>query len=213
LTFAIEAGSQRLRDVINKNITEESIFETLRTVFGRGWHLVKFYFMFGLPTETETDLDAMVDLIGRIYTFGKGFRRDIAINLSINPFVPRPDTPFQWCPQETLESYNAKIDHLRNCFRAFKGKLHVDFGDPRIAFLEGLLSRGDRSVSGVIETAWKNGAKFDAWRESFKFDVWQQAIATSGLEPADFLYRSIPLHDELPWQVVDAGVSTDFLRQ
>ncbi|MFZ2413859.1 MAG: TIGR03960 family B12-binding radical SAM protein [Candidatus Cryosericum sp.] len=213
LTFAIEAGSQRLRDVINKNITEESIFETLRTVFGKGWHLVKFYFMFGLPTETEEDLDAMVDLIGRINTFGKGFRRDIAINLSINPFVPRPDTPFQWCAQDTSESYEAKIDHLRKGFRTFKGKLHIDFGDPRIAFLEGLLSRGDRRVGNIIETAWKNGAKFDAWRESFRFDAWQRAIVTSGIDPADFLYRSIPLQDELPWQVVDAGVSKDFLRE
>lgn len=213
LTFAIEAGSQRLRDVINKNITEESIFETLRTVFGKGWHLVKFYFMFGLPTETEEDLDAMVDLIGRINTFGKGFRRDIAINLSINPFVPRPDTPFQWCAQDTLESYEAKIDHLRKGFRALKGKLHIDFGDPRISFLEGLLSRGDRRVGNIIETAWRSGATFDAWRESFRFDVWQRAIVTSGLDPAGFLYRSIPLQDELPWQIIDAGVSTDFLRE
>lgn len=213
LTFAIEAGSQRLRDVINKNITEESIFETLRIVFGKGWHLVKFYFMFGLPTETEQDLDAMVDLVNRIYTFGKGFRRDVALNLSINPFVPRPDTPFQWYAQDTPESYDAKIDHLRKGFRAVKGKVHIEFGDPRIAFLEGFLSRGDRRVSNVIETAWKNGAKFDAWRESFAFHVWQQAIAASGLDPADFLYRSIPLQSELPWQVIDAGVSTDFLRE
>jgi radical SAM family uncharacterized protein len=213
LTFAIEAGSQRLRDVINKNITEESIFETLRTVFGKGWHLVKFYFMFGLPTETEEDLDAMVDLVSRIYTFGKSFRRDIAINLSINAFVPRPNTPFQWCAQDTPESYDAKIDHLRKGFRAFKARIHVDFGDPRIAFLEGFLSRGDRRVCNVIETAWKNGAKFDAWRESFRFDAWQQAIATSGLDPADFLYRSIALQDELPWQIIDAGVSKDFLRE
>jgi radical SAM family uncharacterized protein len=213
LTFAIEAGSQRLRDVINKNITEESIFETLRTVFGKGWHLVKFYFMFGLPTETEQDLDAMVDLVGRIYAFGKGFRRDIAINLSVNPFVPRPDTPFQWCAQDTPESYEAKIDHLRRGFKVFKGKLHIQFGDPRISFLEGLLSRGDRRVGNVIETAWKNGAQFDAWRESFAFDVWQQAIATSGLDPADFLYHNVPLNSELPWQIIDAGVSTDFLRE
>ncbi|MCX6097020.1 MAG: TIGR03960 family B12-binding radical SAM protein [Caldiserica bacterium] len=213
LTFAIEAGSQRLRDVINKNITEESIFETLRTVFGKGWHLVKFYFMFGLPTETDEDLDAMVDLVSRITTFGKGFRRDIAINLSINPFVPRPDTPFQWCAQDTPQSYDAKIDHLRKGFRAIKGKLHIEFGDPRISFLEGFLSRGDRRVGSVIETAWRAGAKFDAWRESFRFDVWQRAIASSKVDPADFLYRSIPFESELPWQVIDAGVSMDFLRQ
>lgn len=213
LTFAIEAGSQRLRDVINKNITEESIFETLRTVFGKGWHLVKFYFMFGLPTETDEDLDAMVDLVGRIYTFGKGFRRDIAINLSVNPFVPRPDTPFQWCPQDTTESYEAKIDHLRKGFRSFKGKLHIDFGDPRTAFLEGLLSRGDRTIANAIETAWRGGAKFDGWRESFRFDVWMAAIAAAGIDPAAFLYRSVPLDSELPWQMIDAGVSTEFLRE
>ena len=110
LTFAIEAGSQRLRDVINKNITEESIFETLRTVFGKGWHLVKFYFMFGLPTETDEDLDAMVDLVNRIYAFGKGFRRDIAINLSVNPFVPRPDTPIQWCTNAPPAANQPKND-------------------------------------------------------------------------------------------------------
>jgi len=213
LTFAIEAGSQRLRDVINKNITEESIFETLRTVFGKGWHLVKFYFMFGLPTETDEDLDAMVDLVNRIYAFGKGFRRDIAINLSVNPFVPRPDTPFQWCTQDPASAYEAKIDYLRKGFRGLKGKLHVDFGDPRIAFLEGLLSRGDRTIGNVIETAWRDGAKFDGWRESFRFDLWQAAIAKLGVDPAVFLYRSIPLDSELPWQVIDAGVSIDFLRE
>lgn len=212
LTFAIEAGSQRLRNVINKNITEESIFETLRTVFGKGWHLVKFYFMFGLPTETNEDLDAMVDLVSRIYAFGKGFRRDIALNLSINPFVPRPDTPFQWCPQDTMESYDTKIDHLRKGFRALRGKVHAEFGDPRISFLEGLLSRGDRRLSQVVETAWKSGAHFDAWRESFHFDLWLQAIKDTGLDPAEFLYRSIPLDSELPWQVIDPGVSTAFLR-
>jgi radical SAM family uncharacterized protein len=213
LTFAIEAGSQRLRDVINKNITEESIFETLRTVFGKGWHLVKFYFMFGLPTETDEDLDAMVDLVSRIYAFGKGFRRDIAINLSINPFVPRPDTPFQWCAQDTMESYDMKIERLRKGFRSFRGKVHAEFGDPRISFLEGLLSRGDRRMSQVIETAWKSGARFDAWRESFRFDLWLQAITESGLDPAEFLYRDIPLDSELPWQVIDPGVSADFLRR
>ncbi len=213
LTFAIEAGSQRLRDVINKNITEESIFETLRTVFGKGWHLVKFYFMFGLPTETDEDLDAMVDLVNRIYAFGKGFRRDIAINLSINPFVPRPDTPFQWCAQDTMESYDRKIDYLRKGFRSLRGKVHPEFGDPRISFLEGLLSRGDRRIGRVIETAWKSGARFDAWRESFRFDLWMKAIAESELDPADFLYRDIPLNSELPWQIIDPGVSADFLRQ
>jgi radical SAM family uncharacterized protein len=213
LTFAIEAGSQRLRDVINKNITEESIFETLRTVFGKGWHLVKFYFMFGLPTETDEDLDAMIDLVTRIYAFGKGFRRDIAINLSINPFVPRPDTPFQWCAQDSMESYDAKIEHLRKGFRALKGKVHAEFGDPRISFLEGLLSRGDRRVGQVIETAWKSGARFDAWRESFRFDLWLQAIEENGLDPAGLLYRDIPLDSELPWQIIDPGVSAEFLRR
>ncbi|MCE5192966.1 TIGR03960 family B12-binding radical SAM protein [bacterium] len=213
LTFAIEAGSQRLRDVINKNITEESIFKTLRTVFGKGWHLVKFYFMFGLPTETKEDLDAMVDLVNRIYTFGRGFRRDIGINLSVNPFVPRPDTPFQWCAQDSLSAYEAKIEYLRKAFRGFGGKVHVDFGDPRTAFLEGLLSRGDRTIGNVIETAWRSGAKFDGWRESFRFDLWQEAIAKQGVDPAVFLHRSIPLDSELPWQTIDAGVSIDFLRK
>ncbi len=213
LTFAIEAGSQRLRDVINKNITEESIFETLRTAFGKGWHLVKFYFMFGLPTETNEDLDAMIDLVSRIYAFGRGFRKDIAINLSVNPFVPRPDTPFQWCAQDTMESYDAKIDRLRKGFRALKGKVHAEFGDPRISFVEGLLSRGDRRVSEVIETAWKHGAHFDAWRESFRFELWQQAITECGLDPANYLYRSIPLDSELPWQIIDPGVSSAHLRR
>lgn len=213
LTFAVEAGSQRLRDVINKNITEESIFETLRTVFGKGWHLVKFYFMFGLPTETDADLDAMVDLVTRIYAFGKGFRRDIAINLSVNPFVPRPDTPFQWCAQDSMESYEAKIEHLRKGFRSLRGNVHPEFGDPRIAFLEGLLSRGDRRVGRVIETAWKSGARFDGWRESFRFDLWLQAIAQNGLDTDCLLHRSIPLDSELPWKMIDPGVSTAFLRR
>lgn len=213
LTFAIEAGSQRLRDIINKNITEESIFTTLRTVFGKGWHLVKFYFMFGLPTETDDDLDAMVDLVSRIYEFGKGFRRNISINLSVNPFVPRPDTPFQWCAQCPPEMYDAKIEHLRKGFRSMKGKVHVEFGDPRHALLEGLLSRGDRQVSTIIQQAWKTGAKFDGWRESFRFDLWQQAIAASGIDLASTIYKELPLDVPLPWTIIDAGVSSVFLRR
>lgn len=212
LTFAIEAGSQRLRDVINKNITEESMFETLRVVFGKGWHLVKFYFMFGLPTETETDLDAMVDLTGRIYEFGKSFRRDISINLSVNPFVPRPDTPFQWCVQDTMQSYDAKADYLRRSFRSLKGKIHVEFGDPRIAFLEGILCRGDQRVADVVERAWRNGAIFDAWRERFKFDAWLKALEQSGVDPATYLYRGIAPRDEIPWRIIGCGVKEDFLR-
>jgi radical SAM family uncharacterized protein len=212
LTFAIEAGSQRLRDVINKNITEESIFATLKTVFGKGWHLVKFYFMFGLPGETAEDLDAMVDLVERIQRFGSGFRRDVAINLSINPFVPRPDTPFQWCPQDTMEQSHAKIDHLKTELRKLRGKVHADFGDPRIAFLEGLLSRGDRRIASVIETAWRAGAQFDGWRESFRFDVWMAALHEQNVIPDTYLYREIGAAEPFPWEVIQAGVSREFLR-
>ena len=213
LTFAIEAGSQRLRDVINKNITEDSIFETLRTVFGKGWHLVKFYFMFGLPTETDADLDALADLVSRIYTFGRGFRKDIAINLSINPFVPRPHTAFQWCAQNTPASYAHKIEYLKAALRPLKGRVRAEYGDPRLAFLEGLLSRGNRQVGSIIESAWRSGATFDGWRESFRFDAWQQALAQSEVSPAEVLYAPIPLDSELPWQIVDAGVSRAFLQE
>ncbi len=213
LTFAIEAGNQRLRDIINKNITEESIFTTLKTVFGKGWHLVKFYFMFGLPTETDDDLDAMIDLVRRIYEFGKGFRRDIGINLSVNPFVPRPDTPFQWCAQCTQDTYEAKIEHLRKGFHLLKGKVHVEFGDPRTALLEGLLSRGDRRVADVIQHAWETGAKLDGWRESFRFDLWQQAIASCSFDTVPILHAALPETTALPWEIIDAGVSTDFLRR
>lgn len=213
LTFAVEAGSQRLRDVINKNITEDSIFETLGTVFGKGWHLVKFYFMFGLPTETDTDLDALADLVSRIYTFGRGFRKDIAINLSINPFVPRPHTAFQWCAQNTPELYAHKIEYLKAALRPLKGRVRAEYGDPRLAFLEGLLSRGNRQVGSIIESAWRSGATFDGWRESFRFDAWQQALVQSEVSPAEFLYAPLPLDSELPWQIVDAGVSRTFLQE
>lgn len=213
LTFAVEAGSQRLRDVINKNITEDSIFETLGTVFGKGWHLVKFYFMFGLPTETTEDLDALADLVSRIYAFGRGFRKDIAINLSINPFVPRPHTAFQWCAQNTPESFARKIDYLKTALKPLKGRVRAEYGDPRLALLEGLLSRGDRTVGSVIESAWRGGATFDGWRESFRFDAWQQALAQSDVSEANLLYDTLPLDSELPWQVVDPGVSRTFLQE
>jgi radical SAM superfamily enzyme YgiQ (UPF0313 family) len=213
LTFAPEAGTQRLRDVINKNITGDSIFETLRTVFGKGWHLVKFYFLFGLPSETDADLDALAELVSRIYAFGRGFRKDIAINLSINPFVPRPHTAFQWCAQNTPESYAHKIEYLKAALRPLKGRVRAEYGDPRLAFLEGLLSRGNRQVGSIIESAWRSGATFDGWRESFSFDAWQQALAQSEVSPAEFLYAPLPLDSELPWQIVDPGVSRTFLQE
>ncbi len=208
LTFAPEAGTQRLRDVINKNESEDHVLETVDVAFASGWNRVKLYFMIGLPTETDEDLEGIADLVRKIRAVGREHKKGARINVSISPFVPKPHTPFQWEKQDTIEETRRKERFLRDRLR-MKG-VKLSLRDPEVSFLEGVMARGDRSVAAVIEAAWRGGARFDSWTETFDFGVWRKAFAETGVEPGGYL-EAIPAETRLPWSVIDAGPTMEFL--
>ncbi|MBC7319518.1 radical SAM protein [bacterium] len=203
LTFAPEAGTQRLRDVINKNITEEDIFKTMEIVAREGWETVKLYFMIGLPTEKDEDILGIANLLNSI----KERYRKIDLNVSVSLFVPKPHTPFQWVRQITPKEAEERI-------RLLKGKLNrkvnLSWHDPKVSLLEGILTRGDIDVSRAIITAWRKGARFDAWTDRFSWDIWEESFRENNID-VDFYLREKSLSDPLPWDFVDTGISKEFL--
>ncbi len=209
-TFAPEAGSQRLRDTINKGVSDEEIARCAQLAFDRGWSAVKLYFMIGLPGETMDDVVAIAALSRRVLEMGHrrhGARAQVKVNVST--FLPKVMTPFQWDGQDTTEQIEAKVDALR---KAIHGKgLAMSWHDPNSSLLEGALGRGDRRLGAVIRLAWEKGARFDAWDEHFDFPVWLEAFAACGLDPAWYAQRDIPTDEPLPWAHLSAGVSTAFL--
>ncbi|MBU0729973.1 MAG: TIGR03960 family B12-binding radical SAM protein [Proteobacteria bacterium] len=206
-TLAPEAGTDRLRRVINKGITEEDLLETCRAAFSLGWKLIKLYFMFGLPTETEEDLQAIAELARK--SLALAGRGAFQINVSAATFVPKPHTPFQWEPQISIAQGWAKIDFLKN---RLKGKgLRLKWHDPRQSFLEGVMSRGDRKLSQVIEDVWRAGARFDAWSDYFHLETWFQAATKNNIDLEEYLRRR-EIDEPLPWQHLDCGVGEDFFR-
>jgi radical SAM family uncharacterized protein len=212
LTFAPEAGSERLRRIINKGVTEEQILETAAAAFARGWRSLKLYFMLGLPSETVEDIEATIELVAKIRATGKGIKGGLPqIRISLSTFIPKPHTPFQWVAQESQEQLSAKHELLKTGLRR-KGS-RLSWADPRTSLLEAALSRGDRRISRVIYDAWKSGAAFDAWDERFNYQNWLDAFAKSGLEPSFYAHRQRPLDELLPWSHIDAGVSPDFLKR
>jgi len=212
LTFAPEAGSERLRRIINKGITEEQILETAAAAFGRGWRSLKLYFMLGLPTETTEDIEATIELVAKIRAAGKGTRGGMPqVRISMSTFIPKPHTPFQWVAQAGEEQLNAKHELLKTGLRR-KGS-HLSWADPRISLLEAALSRGDRRLGKVIYDAWRSGSSFDAWDERFNHQNWLDAFAHNGLEPGFYAHRERSLDELLPWSHIDAGVSADFLKR
>jgi radical SAM family uncharacterized protein len=212
LTFAPEAGSERLRRVINKGVTEEQILETAAAAFARGWRSLKLYFMLGLPTETIEDIEATIELVAKIRAAGKGIKSGLPqVRISLSTFIPKPHTPFQWVVQESQEQLNAKHELLKTGLRR-KGN-RLSWADPRTSLLEAALSRGDRRTGRVIYDAWKSGAAFDAWDERFSYQNWLDAFAKSGLEPSFYAHRERSLDELLPWAHIDAGVSPDFLKR
>jgi len=212
LTFAPEAGSERLRRIINKGITEEQILETAAAAFARGWRSLKLYFMLGLPTETTEDIEATIELVAKIRAAGKGTKGGIPqVRISLSTFIPKPHTPFQWVAQASQEQLNAKHELLKTGLRR-KGS-HFSWADPRISLLEAALSRGDRRLGKVIYDAWRSGSTFDAWDEHFNHQNWLDAFARNSLEPGFYAHRERPLDELLPWSHIDAGVSADFLKR
>ena len=213
LTFAPEAGSQRLRDAINKNVTEEDLLNSCRTAFEGGWSSVKLYFMLGLPTETDEDVLGIADLANKVYytwkTYSTNRSRGIRITVSTSCFVPKSHTPFQWEAQNTMEEYLRKVTLLREHMR--NKSITYNWHDPETSFLEAALSRGDRRLADVIETAWRNGAKFDSWSEYFSLRTWLDAFAACGLDPAFYASRERGKDEVLPWSMISDGVKTSYL--
>ena len=213
LTFAPEAGSQRLRDAINKNVTEEDLLNTCRTAFAGGWSSVKLYFMLGLPTETDEDVLGIADLATKVYHVWRNNTpnrsRGVRITVSTSCFVPKSHTPFQWEAQNTMEEYKRKVALLRDNMR--NKSITYNWHDPDTSYLEACLSRGDRRLADVIETAWKNGAKFDSWSEYFNFQTWMDAFQSNGLDPAFYANRERGKDENLPWKVISDGVKDSYL--
>ena len=209
-TLAPEAGSERLRRVINKGITEEDLLTTCRDAFRLGWKVMKFYFMIGLPTETMEDIDAIVDLALKAKREGdRDGRGRRQINISVGTFVPKPHTPFQREPQIGMDESREKIRRIKEALP--RSGVNLKYHDPEQSFLEGVFSRGDRRLAGLLETAWNGGARLDAWSDHFDLSIWRKAGEECGLPLDDFLRRRMP--DEiLPWQHLHSGVEASFLE-
>ena len=214
LTFAPEAGTQRLRDVINKNVTEDELMRTCTTAFKGGFAGVKLYFMMGLPTETDEDIVGMIELAQKVVDLfyslpdrpkGKG----VQVSISTATFVPKPFTPFQFEPQATREEITHKQEILMNSITS--KKIKASWHDPSTSILEAVLARGDRRLSRVIYKAWQNGCKFDSWGEHFSFEKWQAAFDDCGLDTAFYASRRRSYDEVLPWDHLDYYVSKDFL--
>ena len=214
LTYAMEAGTQRLRDVINKGITEENLISSVSDAFASGWSSVKLYFMFGLPTETFEDLDGISDLANKVvrkyfetpkYIRAKGLR----VNCSASCFVPKAFTPFQWEPQDTIEQFQEKQKHLCRIMH-IKG-VEFNWHEPQVSFLEAVFARGDRKTADALEAAWRLGCRFDGWTDQFKFDKWMEAFEQTGVDPKFYANRRREKDELLPWAFIDAGVTQNFL--
>ena len=213
LTFAAEGGTQRLRDVINKNITEEEIMNTCRIAFEGGYATVKLYFMMGLPTETDEDIVGIAELAQRVVDLfysienrpkGKG----VQVSVSCATFVPKPFTPFEFEPQDTREMIEHKQKLLVSAIKS--KKIRVSWHDSNVSILEAVLAKGDRRLCDVIYTAWKKGCKFDSWSEHYKFDKWIEAFEECGIDPAFYANRRFDYDEILPWDHLDYLVSKDF---
>ncbi|HEX9619661.1 MAG TPA: TIGR03960 family B12-binding radical SAM protein [Polyangiaceae bacterium] len=210
LTFAPEAGTQRMRDVINKNVTEAQLMETAERVFSRGYDRMKLYFMLGLPTETEEDLRGIIDVGVNALGVGKRVGKRPQVTVSVSTHVPKPHTPFQWCAMDSLETVQEKQRLLRGLARSYKG-LKLRLHDPASSVLEGVLARGDRALGKVIEHAYLAGAQFDSWDDQLKLDVWQKAFEHFGIRTDRYL-GTLPVNGaRLPWSHIDVGLEPDFL--
>ncbi|MBI2874704.1 MAG: TIGR03960 family B12-binding radical SAM protein [Firmicutes bacterium] len=216
LTLAPEAGTQRLRDVINKRVTSEDMEESVKAAFEAGWQNIKLYFMIGLPSEEEADLDGIVHLVERVLALYRGrgggtMGRGLRLHVSASGFVPKPHTPFQWEPQLELQELEKRQSVLKRKVRALKRKVELSTNDPRLTFLEAVFARGDRRLGRVIEEAWRLGARFDAWGEKFSFAKWLEAFQTCGIDPSFYANRRRGKEEIFPWDHLSAGVEKGFL--
>jgi radical SAM family uncharacterized protein/radical SAM-linked protein len=211
LTFAPEAGTQRMRDVINKNVTEAQLLETADRVFSRGFDKMKLYFICGLPTETDEDVLGIIDVGKNALAVGKrvGARANVTVSVSVH--VPKPHTPFQWCAMDTPEQIAHKQELLRTAARGVRG-LKLRMHDASASFLEAVIARGDRRLAPVIERAYRSGARFDSWEGRNAMEIWREAFAAEGIETAQFL-GTLPVGARLPWDHFDVGLEDGFLAR
>lgn len=210
LTFAPEAGTQRLRDVINKGVTEENLLKAVEAAFRAGWSNVKLYFMIGLPTEEQTDLDGIVTLANKVIALGtKLGRRNIKLTVSTSSFVPKSHTPFQWEAQELQNSLDLKQKYLREKLR--DKRIKYNYHDIRTSFIEAVFAKGDRRLADVLELAHKSGCHFDGWSEHFHYQVWIKVFEELGIDPHFYANKTLKYDDVLPWDHLESGVAKQFL--
>ena len=220
LTFAPEGGSERMRKVINKMVTEEDLIRTVSAAYAAGWRQVKLYFMGGPPTETDEDVLAIADLAKKVIDTGREVsgRRDIRCTVSIGGFVPKPHTPFQWAAQLGAEETDARLTKLREAVRSdrrYGSSIGFRYHDGQPGIVEGLLSRGDRRLGAVIEQVWRAGGRFDGWSEHFDFERWMSAaergLEATGVDVDWFTTRERGEHEVLPWDHIDSGLDKEWL--
>ncbi len=211
ITFAPEAGSQRLRNAINKRVTEEDALRAVEAAFAHGWTSVKMYFMLGLPTETLEDVQGIVELARQVKERGRRYHGGRArVRVSTSNFIPKAHTPFQWACQMAAEELRPRHELLRSQLKRFG--VAFSWEEPEQSALEAILSGGDRRLGRAIHRAWQLGARFDAWSEGYDWSRWQQALEESGLSPAFYAYRERGLFEVLPWSHIDVGVTDAYLR-
>jgi len=216
LTFAPEAGTQRLRDVINKGVDEQDLINSVGAAFECGYTGIKLYFMIGLPTETMEDVLGIAELarmvVARYHQIPKDVRgKGLSVSVSASSFVPKPFTPFQWVPQDSIQTLKEKQYQLRDAIRSNK-QIQFSWHESKTSFMEAIFARGDRKVADLLEEAWKNGAKFDGWDEHFRFDVWMTALETMKMDPDFYTARMRDLDECLPWDHIDVGVTKKYLQ-
>ena len=213
LTFAPEAGSQRLRDAINKNVTEEDLLHTCRLAFEGGWNTIKLYFMLGLPTETDEDILGIAELANQVLhtwrLYAKNKNRGVRITVSTSCFVPKPHSPFQWEKQVTMDEYIRKVNLLRDNIKA--KNVVYNWHDPQTSYIEATLSRGDRRMGSVIENVWRDGGRLEAWSDYFSFDRWMKAFDDAGVDPTFYAHRERKKDEVMPWDLADVGVRKEHL--
>lgn len=209
-TLAPEAGSQRLRDVINKGVTEEALLEHILKLFNNGWQQVKLYFMIGLPTETTEDLDAIRDLCLKVRDVAGKHVKRLQVTAAVSPFVPKPHTPFQWERQISIEECREKIEYLKDIFRPHK-RLKMRWHEPRMSYLEGIFSRGDRDLAPVVMRAYEKGVLFASWNDHMRLEPWLEAMEEEGLDPQAYL-AARDMDAPLPWDHLNSGVTKRFLK-
>ncbi|MEW5869506.1 MAG: TIGR03960 family B12-binding radical SAM protein [Chloroflexota bacterium] len=211
-TLAPEAATEHMREIINKPVSTAQLLETARAVFARGWSNLKLYFMIGHPSETIEDVQAIVDLCKAVLAEGrKVIGKRAQVTAGVSTFVPKPHTPFQWVPCDTVEQILAKQSLLKHSLRG--PGLKLNWNSPEDTLLEAWLARGDRRMAQVVYQAWRNGARFDAWKEHFRYDLWLQAFDETGLDPAFYTHRQRPINEAFPWDHISASLRKKFLTE